>query len=122
MKNALNWFEIPSINHDRAVQFYSSILDAPLHLEVIEGVPNAILPYDGGDQGAVGGAVIFDARVKPTADGSVPYLNCQGQLDEVLARVLSAGGQIIMPRKDSVFGSSAWILDTEGNRIGLHSA
>ena len=45
MNNALNWFEIPSTDFDRAVMFYSTILEAPLRREVIAGTPNAILPY-----------------------------------------------------------------------------
>lgn len=122
MNNALNWFEIPSTDFDRAVMFYSTILEAPLRREMIAGTLNAFLPYDNNADNAVGGAIIFDAQITPSAHGTVPYLNCNGRLDEVLARVIPAGGKVILPHIDFPFGSIATILDTEGNRIGLHSA
>lgn len=118
MKNAINWFEIPSSNFDRAVTFYSTILQATLRQEMIGDTPNAILPYEGE---AIGGAVIFSPRIKPSADGVLPYLNCNGVIAEVLARVPAAGGSIIMPCASFPFGQIAIIKDSEGNHIGLHS-
>ncbi len=121
MKHALNWFEIPSTDFDRAVGFYSTILGEAVRKEVIGGMPNGILPYSGDDEHAIGGAVVHDARVKPSQNGSTPYLNCNGKIDAVLARVPKAGGSVLLPRTDIGFGSIALILDSEGNRIGLHS-
>jgi len=121
MKNALNWFEIPTTNIDRAAKFYEAVLGASLHREVIAGIPNAILPYSGGEDGAVGGALVQNPRLPPGAAGGLPYLNCTGFLDEALARVGAAGGAIVMPKTDIGFGHIALIVDTEGNRIGLHS-
>lgn len=122
MKHAINWFEIPAANFDRAVAFYNAILDASLRKEVIAGVPNAILLYEQDDShNAIGGAVIFDERIKPGMSGIVPYLNCTGNLDAVLSRVPAAGGKVLMPETQTPFGSLAMIVDSEGNRIGLHS-
>ena len=121
MKNALNWFEIPSTDFDRAVAFYSAILGESLRRETVAGTPNGILPYSGDVDGAVGGAVIHDSKAVPGASGATPYLNCNGKLDEVLARVPQVGGKVLLPRTDIGFGCIALILDTEGNRIGLHS-
>ena len=88
MKHAINWFEIPAANFERAVTFYNTILDASLRKEIIAGVPNGILPYEQDDShNAIGGAVIFDERIKPGMSGILPYLNCTGKLDAVLSRM-----------------------------------
>jgi len=121
MKNAINWFEIPSAEFERATAFYNTILDTQLRVEVFNGIPNAFFPYSGDDKNAVGGAVVHNPFFKPSADGVVPYLNTTGVIDAVLARVEGAGGKVLMPKTDIGFGSIALILDSEGNRIGLHS-
>lgn len=122
MKHAINWFEIPAADFDRAVTFYNTILDESLRKEMVAGVPNGILPYEQDDShNAIGGAVIFDERIKPGMSGIVPYLNCTGKLDAVLSRVPAAGGKVLMPAIQTQFGSIAMIMDSEGNRIGLHS-
>jgi predicted enzyme related to lactoylglutathione lyase len=121
MKNAINWFEIPSTDFERATAFYNTILGAPLRVEAQNGIPNAVFPYSGHDQNAVGGSVIYNLSVKPSPDGVVPYINVTGVMDAVLARVESAGGTVLMPKTDTGIGSIAMILDTEGNRVGLHT-
>lgn len=122
MKHAINWFEIPSSDFERAVRFYDTILDAPLRKEVIAGTPNGIFSYEQDKAGqTVGGAVIHDAHAKPGLNGTTPYLNCNGQLDAVLSRVERAGGKVLMPKTDIGFGCIALIVDSEGNRVGLHS-
>ena len=44
-------------------------------------------------------------------------------LREPLARVVTAGGSIVVPKTDigEGFGYFALFIDTEGNRVGLHS-
>jgi predicted enzyme related to lactoylglutathione lyase len=51
------------------------------------------------------------------------YLNADPALDEVLARVERAGGRICHPRTalPDGMGFFANIVDTEGNRVGLHA-
>jgi uncharacterized protein len=119
MKNALNWFEIPTTDFARAVAFYNTILAAQLETEVVGGIASAVFPYDTG--AAIGGSLVHNPRLIPSADGAVIYLNCNGILDDVLVRVSKAGGRVLMPRTDIGFGSIAMMLDSEGNRVGLHS-
>ena len=139
-QSAFNWIEIPSLNFERAVTFYSDILGKPLYRETLGGIPNGVLPYDSGDgvhafsggsdgspydstNAAIahGGAVIYDERVKPSMNGITPYLNCNDQLREVVGRVEAAGGKVLLPVTSIGFGSIALIVDSEGNRMGLHS-
>lgn len=121
MFNAINWFEIPAQNFDRAVTFYNTILDVTLHREVFGGVPNGILPYERGN--GVGGAVVSSDDYQPGRGGVVVYLNADGKLDAVLSRVEAAGGNIVMPKTSMEgVGDFAWISDTEGNTVGLHQS
>ena len=123
MKHAINWFEIPAINFNRAAAFYETILGTPTRRETIGGISNAVLFTEQNDRHeAVGGSVVDNPKLKAGDTGVVPYLNCDTKLDAVLARVAHAGGRVVMPRTDTPFGFIAMILDTEGNKIGLHSA
>ncbi len=121
MKNAINWFEIPSTDFARATAFYNTILDVTLRVEVFGGIPNAVFSSSANDHSIVGGAVVHNPFFKPAANGVVPYINATGVLDAVLSRVEGAGGKVLMPKTDIGFGSIAIILDSEGNRVGLHS-
>lgn len=121
MKNALNWFEIPATDFDRAATFYNTILAVELRRGMSNGVMNGVFPYESGDQRSVGGSLVYDPNVKPSRDGITVYLNVDGQIDAVLSRVANAGGQVMLPKTDMGMGFIAMIVDTEGNRVGLHS-
>ena len=117
MKNAANWFELPVQDLGRARGFYETVLATRLRQETFGGMPMAIFPYEGGS----GGALVRDARVRPAADGTVVYLDATGTLDACLERVTAAGGKVVLSKTDiGPPGFIALILDTEGNRVGLH--
>ena len=119
MKNALNWFEIPAVDLDRATRFYETLLGQSLKREAFEGMDLAMFPSD---EPGVGGAVVKDARRKPGADGSLVYLDATGKLDDCLARTTKAGGAVVVPKTDiGKPGFIALVRDTEGNVIGLHA-
>jgi hypothetical protein len=67
--------------------------------------------------------LIHSPLQKPTADGTMVYLNVDGQLDAVLGRAVALGTTVFVPRTEipGGFGSYACLLDSEGNHIGLHS-
>lgn len=118
MAHAINWFEIPSADFERAVTFYNTILNTTLREELFNGVPNAIF-QTGEDQ--IGGAVVH-TDVQPSASGAIVYLNADNQIEQILQRVEPAGGQILLPRTS--IGDPGWIalfIDSEGNQVGLHS-
>ncbi len=119
MKNVLNWFEIPAANLDRAVKFYEGMLGEGLKREVYDGSPMAMFKTE---PPAMGGAIIQDPKRKPSGDGTLVFLNVEGQLDACLQRTPSSGGQIVLPRTGiGPHGFIAMIRDSEGNTIGLHS-
>jgi predicted enzyme related to lactoylglutathione lyase len=121
MSNALDWFEIPVVELARARRFYESLLQATLREETFNGQSMVILPYQ---QGGVGGALMLGEQFTPSAQGTVVYLGAGDDLDGALARVEAAGGRVLSGKihlSDDI-GSIAFFMDTEGNRIGLHSA
>ena len=119
--NAVNWFEIPVVNFERAVAFYEQILAARLPLDAsFPGMRMACLPYQ---EPGVGGCLLEFAQARPHADGVRIYLNVGDDLGPVLDRVAAAGGQVIMSktlvRED--IGYIGMFSDSEGNVVGLHS-
>lgn len=122
MKNALNWFEIPVTDIQRAAKFYGAIFEAQMEVqEFTPGFPTALFPYEQGD--GAGGAVVQGEGYNPSADGAIIYLNADPDLAEPLARVEAAGGRVVMPKTDiGENGYFAYIIDTEGNKVGLHSS
>ncbi|MEO8607010.1 MAG: VOC family protein [Chloroflexota bacterium] len=118
MKTVIDWFEIPASDFDRAVKFYETVLGVKLQHEDSDGILNGVFPYD---EGTTSGAVVFNPQLQPGTQGAVVYLGTNGDLDGALSRVPGAGGQVIMPRTPvGDPGYIALIIDTEGNKIGLH--
>ncbi|MFN8374923.1 MAG: VOC family protein [Anaerolineae bacterium] len=122
MKHAINWFEIPVVNYDRASKFYSTILNAQVHRLESNPTPYGLLPSDG--ETAVGGALAQGDDYVPATNGTVVYLNAgtPANIDTMLGRVEAAGGKVVAPKMS--IGENGWIafvLDTEGNKVGLHA-
>jgi uncharacterized protein len=118
--NTVSWFEIPANDFDRAVGFYERIFGKTLKREAMGPLQMAVFPYR---QPGVSGAVVQGGPYQPGENkGTVIYLDCEGQLDTVLGRVKGAGGSIAFPKTELPgMGAYAHILDSEGNRVGLHS-
>jgi predicted enzyme related to lactoylglutathione lyase len=116
------WFEIPSVDFDRATRFYETIFDAKLGRETVDTMKLGVFPYDRAK--GVSGAVVHSPNAKPAAGGTLVYLNCNGKLDAVAGRVKAAGGTLVSPRVDlpNNLGSFYLVRDTEGNVVGLHAA
>jgi predicted enzyme related to lactoylglutathione lyase len=120
MANALNWFEIPVQDLNRATRFYEEVLGETLKHETFAGTPMAI--FARAQATDLGGALIQDGRRKPSPDGSLVYLNAAGKLDACLERVARAGGSVLVPKTDiGDPGFIALVRDTEGNTLGLHA-
>ena len=120
--NSLNWFEIPATDIARATKFYESIFEISMAQMEMNGMQMAFFPYEMGSGKAAGGLAKSDWH-KPSTEGSIIYLNGNPDLQAVLDRVESAGGQVVMPKTaigDDI-GFMAFFIDSEGNRMALHS-
>jgi predicted enzyme related to lactoylglutathione lyase len=123
MKNAISWFEIPATDLARATKFYEKIFGVSLIPMDMPNIKMRMFPID--DMMGVGGALVDSGGFhKPSAtDGPLIYLNSNPDVQLVLDKVEAAGGKITVPKTliSPENGYMAVILDTEGNRIGLHS-
>ena len=124
MDNAISWFEIPTTDLDRAQKFYEAIFDITLNPMDTPNIKMRMFPLDDMMTG-VGGAIVYSGGFhKPSAtDGVLIYLNGNPDVQNVLDKVEKAGGKIMVPKTEisPEYGFIGVFLDTEGNRIGLHS-
>ena len=124
MANALNWFEIPAGDFERARKFYETICDVELQaVEDPTGRQTAMFPSDW-QNGEIGGSIAAGEGSIPGPVGTVVFLNADPDLQAVLDRVEPAGGKVLMPKTPIAMGDAghmAVFQDTEGNRVGLHS-
>ena len=125
ISNALNWFEIPVLDFSRAKKFYETIFDYQMPENQMGPARMGFLLFDF-QNGKVGGAIVhYPEFYTPQSNGTLVYLNCEPDLEPVLDKVEAAGGKIIQVKSENSaeqrLGFSALILDTEGNRVALHS-
>ena len=118
--HVVSWFEIPVTDFARAKAFYETVLG--LTIQPITMEPVTMGMFSTGPD-AVGGAIIHGADGTPSEHGTLVYLNGGDDLAPMLARVEVAGGSIAVPKTEigNDFGFFAIFIDTEGNRVGLHS-
>ncbi len=122
--NVLGWFEIPVSNMDRAITFYEAVLGYKLDRQQMGPVDMAWFPWVEDSAGSGGSLVAQDEMYKPSADGVLVYLTAfSGDLANELARVEPAGGKVLAPKTliAEGYGYMGIFLDTEGNRVALHS-
>jgi predicted enzyme related to lactoylglutathione lyase len=119
MANAVNWFEIPVTDIERAKKFYNTIFEIELvPMEAGDGFPMGMFPVEDG----VSGAIVQGEGYAPSTEGSVVYLYGGDDLQVVVDRIEAAGGKLLVPKTDiGENGFFAFFLDTEGNKVGLHS-
>ncbi len=119
MSKVIAWFEIPSVDFERATNFYRTILSSEIRTMDFMGTPHAIFSDENGEGG---GAVIYSKDATPSATGPLIYLHVEN-VEDVLERVAAAGGAVALPKTSiGEQGTIAIIRDTEGNRVGLHTA
>ena len=122
-KNAISWFEIPATDLNRAQKFYEAIFGINMIVMDLPNINMRMFPIE--DMMGVGGAVVDSGGFhKPSAtDGPLIYLNGNPDLQIVLDKVTAAGGTVMVPKTEVSpdYGHMGVFLDTEGNRIGLHS-
>jgi predicted enzyme related to lactoylglutathione lyase len=124
MANALNWFEIPALDADRARKFYETVLDTKMkelpEMPGYTGYKMYAFPWTDTD---LGGSVMQGEGYVPSTEGVVIYLNAGKSLSACVSRVTGAGGKVLQEKVPiGENGFIAFITDTEGNKVGLHSA
>ena len=123
-RHAIHWFEIPVDDFDRARMFYERIFDYEMTLADLNGRRLGMLPFDPDERAIVGGAIVKADDFLPARHGTLVYLDGGDDLSIVLTRVEPAGGKVLTD-KTLITPEIGWFgtfLDTEGNKVALHSA
>lgn len=119
--NMVGWFEIPVNNMDRAKTFYETVFKVDIQLVDFGSMLMGWFPDRGNVPGAQGTLIKQESYI-PSQEGTLVYFisnNVQKELD----RVEAAGGKIYQPKTQisPEHGYMAVFIDTEGNRVALHS-
>lgn len=119
IKDYVSWFEIPAIDFHQAVHFYNHIFGIEMKQNITEVNAMAFFPVKSG----IGGAVIAGPGSIPSDKGPLVYLNGGSDLSHVLNKVEEVGGRVIMPKTLISIdeGYFAIFLDSQGNKLALHS-
>jgi predicted enzyme related to lactoylglutathione lyase len=123
-QNAISWVEIPATDIKRAQKFYEDIFDIAMVPMEFENVSMCMFPLE--NQMGIGGALCSggDGFYKSSAtDGPLVYLNANPDVQNILSKVEAAGGKVLVPKTEisPEYGFMGVFIDTEGNRVGLHS-
>jgi predicted enzyme related to lactoylglutathione lyase len=122
MKSAINWYEIPVSDMNRAKKFYSTVLEYEITDMPMPGLPfkYSRFPVEQGE--GVGGVLVEGPGYQPSTQGSMVYFNCGEDLSTALSKVEKAGGKVILQKTPvGAFGFMAHFTDSEGNRLALFS-
>ncbi len=122
-QNAISWFEIPTLDIDRAQRFYEAIMAVELVPMNFPSMQMRMFPIEDNMTGVSGALTHAPDFYQPQANGVLVYLNANPDVQQVLDRVEAAGGKIVVPKTEvsPEIGFMAVILDSEGNRVALHS-
>ncbi|GGX63177.1 VOC family protein [Saccharospirillum salsuginis] len=116
-EHTLVWMDIPVADLDRALTFYRQVLNRTLD-DYRPNNPMAVVRSPGG----VSCALIEKPSETGQGYGPLPYFNCAGRLDQALSQAKLNGGRILQDIQSiEPYGYRAIVLDSEGNRIALHS-
>jgi len=119
MENTVVWFDIPVQDLERATTFYKTVFQ--VEFTPVENGPVKMSMFPA-EQGIASGALVKSDFSTPSDTGTIVYLNGGDDLSTPLGRVENAGGKVVqdkMPIGEN--GFIAYFIDTEGNRVALHS-
>ncbi len=120
MNSYIAIFEIPAIDISRAITFYQNILDIDIQELEFPGMHMGLFPTDNQMNT---GVILKSEDYIPSSNGVTIYFNGGDDLQLILNKVEDSGGSIAVPKTSHAdgIGFFALFIDTEGNRVGLHS-
>lgn len=117
MSNLGAYFEIPVMDMERAIKFYSQVFNVEFSKETIHGCEMAFFPYSKGQ--GITGALANGEIYKPSVEGCLIYLATES-IDKTMEKVIELGAEQLFPKTEVPgTGYSAEFKDSEGNRIAL---
>jgi predicted enzyme related to lactoylglutathione lyase len=123
--HAISWFEIPTEDLDRAQKFYEAIFEIQMIPMEFPGFKMRLFPISNPETG-IGGALVKTSPgfyIPSESHGPLIYLNANPDVEIVLSRVENAGGKVTVPKTliSEEHGYMGVFIDSEGNRIAVHS-
>lgn len=116
-KNRAVWFDVPTADLDRAAAFYAAVLAIRVTKQTIGDFKFCVLDHEDGN----GGCLVVNPTEVGTS-GVMIYLNVDGRIREAVREVDRLGGEVVTDvHSIGPHGFRAVVLDSEGNRIALHS-
>jgi predicted enzyme related to lactoylglutathione lyase len=124
-RNVVGWFEIPVLDMGRAIRFYETVFGFKLEEMQMGNQLMAWFPAVEEDGPGTAGALVMEpGNMRPSPDGVLVYFTAHsGNVEKELSKVESAGGVVLVPKTliSKEYGYYGMVLDSEGNRIGIHS-
>jgi predicted enzyme related to lactoylglutathione lyase len=118
LHNRVVWFDLPVRDLDRAAAFYAAVLGVKVTKEAFDDFKFCVLEHDQGN----GGALVPAADEVTATQGVLLYFNVDGRLRDAAAQTEAKGGKVVSPiHPIGPHGFRAIVVDSEGNRIALHS-
>ncbi len=120
MSNQIVWVDIPVAHLDRAIAFYSAVLGGTVTKTGGDGFVFGLLPDA---DGSVSGCLYNPGTDNvPSRTGPLIYLNASGRIGAAVQAATANGGQIVQDvHPIGPHGFRAILIDSEGNRIAVHS-
>ena len=116
--NRAVWFDIPVVDLGRATDFYAKVLGVAVEQQSMEGFQFSVIEHQDGN----GGCLVSNAAEISADKGVLLYLNVDGRIRDAVRQVQDHGGRILQEVHSlGPHGFRAIILDSEGNRMALHS-
>jgi uncharacterized protein len=116
--NRVVWVDIPVADLERANRFYAAVLGVPVHNEAFGDFKFAVIDHKDGN----GGCLIVEPKNITGTAGVLIYLNVNGRIRDAVAKAEANGGKVLEPIHGiGPHGYRTILLDSEGNRVALHS-
>ncbi len=121
-QNMVGWFEIPVVDMKRAKTFYDKVFQIEIQIQDFGGTLMGWFPWAEGKPGANGSLIQHEVYKPSNTDGVLIYFASE-DVQKELDRIEAAGGRVLKPKTQisPEIGFMALFLDSEGNRIALHS-
>ena len=117
----LNWFEIGVTDMNRAIAFYEAVFGIKISSQDFGGTLMGFFPRPTSNEMTSGSLIQHESYV-PSQEGALLYFYAE-DITACLERVTTAGGKILQNKTQisEEHGYMGVFLDSEGNRIALHS-
>jgi len=115
-RDAIVWIEVPVEDIERATAFYNHVLQAGMTIDRETG-PDPMATFPTGSPSGVSGHLYPGKPANGT--GPTPHFAVPDTLEAAMDRVFDAGGSIVGQPIPLPSGRFCYVIDTEGNSIGL---